>query len=169
MLLLFSHSVVSDSFATSCTVAWLASLSMEFPRQEYWSALLQGIFPAQGSNSGHLHCRRFLYFWAIGEAPYHDTENSLKWRSSFIYKFLGHSHMGATPITSTLVVHPKGLIPPVGNFLALLGALGVGRVLILRIKRRCLSSHRWRRPQRICQESSYVQKPADAVRLLRTV
>ena len=29
---------------------------------EYWSlCLLQGIFPAQGSNPGLLHCRRILY------------------------------------------------------------------------------------------------------------
>ena len=124
---------------------------MEFPRKEYWSALLQGIFPTQGSNPGHLHCRRILYFWAIGEAPYHDTENSLKW-SSFIYKFLGHFHMGATPITSTLMVHPEGLIPPVRNLLALLDSIGVGPIWILRIKRRCLSNYRWRRSQRICQE-----------------
>ena len=39
-------------------------LSMGFPRQEYWIGchfLLQGIFPAQGSNLGLLHCRRILY------------------------------------------------------------------------------------------------------------
>ena len=35
LLLLFSHSVVSDSFATSWTTDYQAPLSMEFPRQEY--------------------------------------------------------------------------------------------------------------------------------------
>ena len=40
MLLLFSHSVVSDSFATPWTTAHQAPLSMGFPRQEYWSGLL---------------------------------------------------------------------------------------------------------------------------------
>jgi hypothetical protein len=36
---------------------------MAFTRPEYWSILsiLQGIFPAQGSNSGLPHCRRILY------------------------------------------------------------------------------------------------------------
>ena len=38
-LLLFSCSVMSDSFATSWTVACQAPLSMGFPRQEYWSRL----------------------------------------------------------------------------------------------------------------------------------
>ena len=38
-LLLFSHAVVSDSFVTTWTVVHLASLSMGFPSQEYWSGL----------------------------------------------------------------------------------------------------------------------------------
>ena len=37
--LLFSCSVVSDSFETLWTVAHQAPLSMGFPRQEYWSGL----------------------------------------------------------------------------------------------------------------------------------
>ena len=43
-----SHSVVSDS-VTSRTVARQASLSMEFPRQEYWSGLS---FPSLGNIPG---------------------------------------------------------------------------------------------------------------------
>ena len=46
------------------TVARQAPLSMEFSRQEYWSgvhALLQGIFPTQGSNPGLPLCRQILY------------------------------------------------------------------------------------------------------------
>ena len=39
LLLLFSHQVVSDSFATPWTVAHQAPLFMGFPRQEYWSGL----------------------------------------------------------------------------------------------------------------------------------
>ena len=31
-------------------------------------ALLQGIFPTQGSNPGLLHCRQILYHWATREA-----------------------------------------------------------------------------------------------------
>ena len=38
-LLLFSQSVVSDTFATTWAVAHQAPLSMGFPRQEYWSGL----------------------------------------------------------------------------------------------------------------------------------
>ena len=41
-----------------------APLSMEFSRQEYWSglhSLLQGFFPAQGSNPGLLHFGQILY------------------------------------------------------------------------------------------------------------
>ena len=45
--LLFSHQVVSD-FATPCTVARQAPLSMGFPRQEYWSGLS---FPSPGDLS----------------------------------------------------------------------------------------------------------------------
>ena len=37
--MLFSHSVLSNSFAIPGTVALQAPLSMRFPRQEYWSGL----------------------------------------------------------------------------------------------------------------------------------
>ena len=40
-----SPSVVSDSFATPWTIACQAPLSMEIPRQEYWSGLP---FPSPG-------------------------------------------------------------------------------------------------------------------------
>ena len=46
------------------TVAHQAPLSMEFPRQEYWSDLpfpSPGIVPTQGLNSGLLLCRQILY------------------------------------------------------------------------------------------------------------
>ena len=39
LLLVFSHSVVSDSFETPWTAAHQAPLSMGFPRQEYCSGL----------------------------------------------------------------------------------------------------------------------------------
>ena len=44
-LLLFSHSVMSNSFAIPRTVAYQAPLAMGFPRQEYWSGLP---FPSLG-------------------------------------------------------------------------------------------------------------------------
>ena len=47
--LLFSHYVVSDSFATLWTTALQAPLSMGFPRQEYWSGLP---FPSPGTLPG---------------------------------------------------------------------------------------------------------------------
>ena len=45
IFLLFSCSVLSDSFVTSWTVACQAPLPMEFPRLEYWSGLP---FPSPG-------------------------------------------------------------------------------------------------------------------------
>ena len=47
-LLLFSRSVVSDSFATPWTVDHQAPLSMGFSRKEYWSGLP---FPSPGDLS----------------------------------------------------------------------------------------------------------------------
>ena len=44
-LLLFSHSVMSNSFAIPRTVAYQAPLAKGFPRQEYWSGLP---FPSLG-------------------------------------------------------------------------------------------------------------------------
>ena len=55
-------------FVTPWTVACHTPLSTGFYRQEYWSgchALLQGIFPIQGSNPHLLwllHCRQILYY-----------------------------------------------------------------------------------------------------------
>ena len=49
---------MSNSFVTPWTVTYQASLSMGFPRQEYWRGchfLLQGIFLTQGLNSHLLH------------------------------------------------------------------------------------------------------------------
>ena len=55
------------TLVTLWTVAHQAPLSMVFSRQEYWSglhALLQGIFPTEGSNLCFLHSRWILYHWA---------------------------------------------------------------------------------------------------------
>ena len=55
-------------FATPWTVACQALLSMELSRQECWSglhAVLQGIFPTQGSNPHLLH----LLHWQVGSLP----------------------------------------------------------------------------------------------------
>ena len=45
------------TLATIWTVAHQATLSMGFPRQEYWSRLL---FSSPRSNPGPLHCRQIL-------------------------------------------------------------------------------------------------------------
>ena len=50
-------------FATPWTTVYQAPLSMGFSRQEYWSGFpfsSPGIFPTQGLNPGHLHCRHML-------------------------------------------------------------------------------------------------------------
>ena len=54
--------------ATLWTVAYQASLSMGFSRQEHWSGLpflLQGIFPTQGLNP----CLLCLLHWQLGSLP----------------------------------------------------------------------------------------------------
>ena len=62
---LYAHSVVSDS-ATPWTAARQAPLSMGILQARILEgvgchALLQGIFPTQGSNPGSPHCRQILY------------------------------------------------------------------------------------------------------------
>ena len=62
--LLFSCSVVSDSFLTPWTVAYQAPLSMGFPSKITGVGchfLLQEIFPSQGLNLHLLHCWHILY------------------------------------------------------------------------------------------------------------
>ena len=63
--MLFSRSVVSDSFVTPWTVVHQAPLSMEFPGKNtgmHCYFLLQGIFPSQGSNLRLLH-------WQVDSVP----------------------------------------------------------------------------------------------------
>ena len=52
-ILLFSRSVVSDSFVMLWTVAHQAPLSMGFPRQEYWNGL-PFLSPSQEPRHGHI-------------------------------------------------------------------------------------------------------------------
>ena len=63
-------------FVTPWTVAYQASQSMGFYRQEYWSGfhfLLQGIFLTQGSNLGLLHRRQILHPLSHQGSP--DSDN----------------------------------------------------------------------------------------------
>ena len=67
----FSHSVVSDYFATPWMRAHQAPLSVGFPRQEYWNRLpftSPGDLPTQQSNLHLLHWPAVLYHWVIREA-----------------------------------------------------------------------------------------------------
>ena len=74
IFLLFSRSVVSNSFTTPWTVAHQAPLSVGFPMQEYWIGLpfpSPGDLPNPGiklTASRLLHCIRVLYHWAAREA-----------------------------------------------------------------------------------------------------
>ena len=72
-----SHSVMSDSLWPHGLQPSRLLCPWGFSRQEYWRgyhALLQGIFPTQGSNPGLPHCRRILYhlshkgtqYWRLG-------------------------------------------------------------------------------------------------------
>ena len=59
-------------FVTLLTVAGLAPLSMGLFQArllEWVHALLQGIFPTQGSNPGLSHCRQILYCLSHQESP----------------------------------------------------------------------------------------------------
>ena len=65
-MLLFSHQVVCDFFATPWTVAYQAPLSREFPSQNTGVGcrfLLQGIILTEGLDWTHVSCigRRILY------------------------------------------------------------------------------------------------------------
>ena len=79
-------------FATLWTVPQQASLSMEFPRQEYWMSChfqFEGIFLTEGANLGLLHCRKILYHWAIRfQAKHHP------WLLNKYDKLWGTDHCG---------------------------------------------------------------------------
>ena len=68
-----SHSVMSDSLWPHGLQPSRPLCPWGFSRQEYWRgchALLQGIFPTQGSNPGLPHCRRILYRLSHKGSPY---------------------------------------------------------------------------------------------------
>ena len=66
------HSYVSDSLRPHELLPARHLCPWGFSRQESWMgchALLQGIFPTQGLNSGLLHCRRILYCPSYQKSP----------------------------------------------------------------------------------------------------
>ena len=56
---------MSDSFVTLCAVAHKASLSMGFPRQEYWSGL-PFPFPRDLPNPGLVLAFPHVLHWQVG-------------------------------------------------------------------------------------------------------
>ena len=78
---------MSDTFATSRTVACPASLFMGFPRQEYWSELpfpSPGDLPDPGIESSLLH-------WQAGSLPPSHPGNPFVWTSLVIVYVLSWS------------------------------------------------------------------------------
>ena len=70
-LLLFSHSVMSDSLRPHGLSPTRLLCPWHFPGKSTGVSchfLLQGIFPTQGSNPCLLHCRRILHRWATRKA-----------------------------------------------------------------------------------------------------
>ena len=73
---------MSNSFATPWTIAHQAPLSMEFPRQEYWSGISSpspGIFTIQGSNPRLLHWEDSLPLSHRVGMPYFQASSSTFW------------------------------------------------------------------------------------------
>ena len=81
--------LVTKSCVTLCdpmgwTIARQVPLSMGFSRQEYWSglhALLQGIFPTQGSNPG-----RPNYRWILYHLSHQGSPSLLEWVAYPVYR-----------------------------------------------------------------------------------
>ena len=68
LLLLFSCYV--GLLANLWTVACQAPLSMQFPKQEYWSGLIERMFLTEGSYPCLLLDRQILYLWTAWEPIY---------------------------------------------------------------------------------------------------
>ena len=69
---MLSCSVMSDSLRPRGLQLTRVLCPRGFSRQEYGvgcHALLQGIFPTQGSNPGLMHCRQILYLLSHQESP----------------------------------------------------------------------------------------------------
>ena len=74
-----------NSFATPWIIARQVSLSMGFPRQEYWGGLSFPSpvdLPNPGKEPSLLHCRLILYHWTTWEAledSYFSLYKALAW------------------------------------------------------------------------------------------
>ena len=88
-------SVMSDSFATPCTAARQASLSMGFSRQEYWSGLP---FPSpKGSKAHAINCGKW-------QRSFHSTQGP-----DHMFATLSSSFQGSFPFFSPLA-HLRGSV-----------------------------------------------------------
>ena len=86
---------MSNSFAAQWTVACQAPLSMEFSRQEYWSALpfpFPGIFSTEGLNWSFRHCRQILYCLSHQGRPQIWFKWKQCWRVFMIHMWI-HNHL----------------------------------------------------------------------------
>ena len=78
-------------------------------------ALLQGLFPAQGSNLGLPHCRRILYHWATWEAHGSSTYNQATARPIQLnhrIKKARHQYTGCPPRTRQFFTWWTWTVPP---------------------------------------------------------
>ena len=87
-----SRSVMSDS-ETPWTARFLCPWG--FSRQEYWSALLQGIFPIQGLKPGLLPCRQIIYHLS--------HQGRSKFKGGQLWKSLSVCHPDVFPLQHILV------------------------------------------------------------------
>ena len=113
-------SVMCDpmDFTSLCATLWIvayqASLSMDFSRQEYWSGLpcpLPGDLPNSGLNPGLLHHRQILHHWATREAP--EKQLSLIKEAQIVYEGNVHYQRGNTERPNTEVWPATQLRPQV--------------------------------------------------------
>ena len=119
-----SRSVMARLFETPRTGSCQAPLSMEFSRQVDCHFLLQGIFPAQGSNRGLLHCRQILYHLSHQGSPSGSLKTGSKNMSflcsevtvlTVVYKpFSSSSSPTSLPLTVPQTHHePLSLLPAI--------------------------------------------------------
>ena len=129
-MLLFSCSVMSDSFVTPRTVAHQAPLSMRLPRQEYWSGLpfpFPGVLPNPGieptspslQEDSLILCHKGSPFWHRYASPSHSFGLWEEWIRSggweagpacVVPSLWGWEGQGACPLpTLSPGAHPANL------------------------------------------------------------
>ena len=106
-------SIVSNSFATPWTVAYQASLSMRFPRQEQWNELpfpSPGDIPGPRIEPGSPHCRWILCCWATGGSWNSRAVGQRIWASFVGDNFRKHQQCQYTRILTLPMANDSVLI-----------------------------------------------------------